>query len=69
MLALVVFVVGVGDILLLTLHISLGTGAMTRTGMQPGGFLGAAEFLAVLSVAFGIIELDRNRAANVPKAP
>jgi hypothetical protein len=69
MLALIVFLAGLGDVLLLTLDMSLGTGLMTRTGMQPGSLLRGAEFLAVLAVAFGIIELDRNRAANVPKAP
>jgi hypothetical protein len=61
MLALIVFLAGLGDVLFLTFDISL-TGTMARTGMQPGSFLRAAELLAVLSVAFGIIELSRSRA-------
>ncbi len=59
LLALLVFAAGIVDILLLSFDASLGTGLMVRTGLSPESFAQGAMFLVLLSIAFGVVELDK----------
>ena len=58
-LALVVFVVGVIDVIMLAFDLSLRTQIMVTTGIKPHGFAEAATFLALASIGFGVAELNR----------
>ena len=59
--ALVIFAVGVLDILLLGFDLSLGTGLMLKMGFRPQSFAEGGIFFALASIAFGIIELSRSK--------
>ena len=56
-LSLVLFAVGVLEVIMYGFNISLHTGIIARTGLQPESFLGAASFLVLLAIAFGTIHL------------
>jgi hypothetical protein len=58
-LAIAVFVVGVIDVIMLAFDLSLRTQIMLTTGMKPHSFVEAAGFLALASIAFGMVELGR----------
>lgn len=60
-LSLLVFAVGVIDVFMLGFDLSLGTGLMTRMGFSPHSFLGGAAFLSLLSIAFGLVQLDQSK--------
>jgi hypothetical protein len=59
-LALLVFVAGIVDVLMLAYDFSFGTGIMLKLGMKPHSISGAGVFFALVSIAFGIIELNRS---------
>lgn len=58
-LALGIFLVGVIDVIMLALDLSFRTGIMMTTGAKPHSFVEAASFLALISIAFGLVELSR----------
>ncbi len=58
-LALGIFLLGVIDVIMLALDLSLRTGIMMTTGVKPHTFVEAATFLALISIAFGLVELSR----------
>ena len=61
-LALLIFVAGVVDVVMLGLDLSFGTGIMRRMGLLPKSFANAAIFCALASIACGVIHLDRSRS-------
>ena len=58
-LALAIFLVGIVDVIMLALDLSLRTGIMLTTGVKPHSFAEAATFSALISIAFGLVELTR----------
>jgi hypothetical protein len=59
MFALGIFLVGVIDVVMLAFDLSFRTGIMMTTGVKPHTFVEAATFLALISIAFGLVELSR----------
>lgn len=59
--ALLVFAVGVIDVIMLGFDLSFKTGLMTRLGFAPHSFLGAAGLFALFAIAFGIVELEQRK--------
>lgn len=56
-LSLVVFALGVLVVFMYGFNLSLHTGILVRTGLQPESFLGGATFLVLVAIAFGIIHV------------
>lgn len=57
-LALAVFVAGVIDVIMLAFDLSLRTRIMVTSGVKPHSLVEAAAFLALASIAFGLVELN-----------
>jgi hypothetical protein len=56
-LSLIVFALGILEVIMYSFDMSLHTGIIARTGLQPESFLGGATFLALLAIAFGTIHV------------
>jgi len=59
-LALLVFVAGVLDVIMLAFDFSLRTGIMRKMGFKPHSIIEAATFLILTSIAFGVVSLNRS---------
>ena len=61
MLALAIFAFGALDVFLLAFDLSLRTGFMLMMGLHPRSFAQGATILLLASIAFGVIDLGRQK--------